>query len=193
MTAYAGRTKESSKTRRAGRIGHGSEATQKERTPTTRTTSPRHLSRPVPSNALSRFRYASGVLKWAPTTRERPGLLGPCFKTGRVGCRCTSLTRSGGRQSKAAPSNNADEHPNAWREPERKGASEVRIDAAAPVPSSRANPRARPRRWGDCKVSHEKETRKNRLATCLGSRMVPPSPAERGSTVAGPTEDDHDP
>ncbi|CAE1230546.1 unnamed protein product [Acanthosepion pharaonis] len=53
---------------------------------------------PVPSHALSRFRCAFGVLR-APTTRERPGLLGPCFKTGRLSCRCTSRTRGDGRHS----------------------------------------------------------------------------------------------
>ncbi|CAE1248045.1 unnamed protein product [Acanthosepion pharaonis] len=61
--------------------------------------SPRHLSqnRCPPTRSLA-FAAPSGFFG-APTTRERPGLLGPCFKTGRVGCRCTSRTRGDGRHS----------------------------------------------------------------------------------------------
>ncbi len=54
-------------------------------------------ARSPPTRSLA-FATPPGLVNGAPTTRERPGLLGPCFKTGRVGCRCTSLTRGGGRQ-----------------------------------------------------------------------------------------------
>ncbi|CAE1262285.1 unnamed protein product [Acanthosepion pharaonis] len=47
----------------------------------------------------NRFRRDRCPPTRVPTTRERPGLLGSCFKTGQVGCRCTSRTRVDGRHS----------------------------------------------------------------------------------------------
>lgn len=99
-----------------------------------------------------------------------------------MGCRCTSLTRSGGRHRKAAPGNSAS-IPGTRPEPSNRGPAEC-TDAAAPVPRLALFP-ARTQDGGvRRRASDEKGPARH---VCW---VVPPSPAERGSTVAGPTEDE---
>ena len=111
-------------------------------------------ARSPPTRSLA-FATPPGLVKWAPTTRERPGLLGPCFKTGRVGCRCTSLTRGGGRLDKSGA-----ERPRRRTDPRTRREKSGRHGARSARPHRlAAGPGTRPRRWGGIESASRPRTR----------------------------------